>query len=437
MMSVDYSKYSSSTKLASITFSASNPGTWGDGISVSADTNGITQTVAEQYSAYNLKASDLFNLTVYYNDQAVENFSCVTIVSGKNNPNKLDLVLEHESNYLRISGDLPSSFTPPTTKDAKGKVVPAKSANGTGGQDSEPLSESEDYLGDELTRTGLYALEKVDIFNLLCVPPDEPNGDLRDGTMSACAEFCSANRAMYIVDPPTSWRDSAEQGMWTDIQPTDLGINGDIGRYASVYFPRVEMPDPKMQDRQRVFPACGIIAGVMAATDLAKGVWKAPAGQDAGLVGVSSLELKVNDADNGTLNPLGINCLRNFPVIGPVVWGDRTVRGADLLSDDYKYVSVRRLTNYIEESLKRGTQWAVFEDNDESLWSQLRLSIGAFMKELSIQGAFYNYTVKCDASTTTADDIAKGIVNVEILFAPVKPAEFVVLKFQQTAAAAS
>ena len=436
-MSVDYSQYASSTKLASLTFAAANPGTWGDGITVSADTKGITQTVADQYAAFNLKLTDLFNLTVYYNNQAVENFSCVTVANSKNNPNRLDLTLEHESNYIRVSGDLPTSFTPPTAKDAKGNIIPAISANASGGKDSEPLSEAEDYLGDELTRTGLYALEKVDIFNLLCVPPDEANGDLPDGMMSDCAEFCSKNRAMYIVDPPTSWRDSAEQGMYTNIQPTDLGINGDIGRYSAVYFPRVKMPDPKMQDRERVFPACGIIAGVMASTDLAKGVWKAPAGQDAGLVGVTALELKVNDADNGTLNPLGINCLRNFPVIGPVVWGDRTVRGADLLSDDYKYVSVRRLTNYIEESLKRGTQWAVFEDNDESLWSQLRLSIGAFMKELSIQGAFYNYKVNCDASTTTADDIAKGIVNVEILFAPVKPAEFVILKFQQTAAAAS
>ena len=124
-------------------------------------------------------------------------------------------------------------------------------------------------------------------------------------------------------------------------------------------------------------------------------------------------------------------------VVGPVVWGDRTLKGADLLSDDYKYISVRRLTNYIEDSLMRGTQWAVFEDNDESLWSQLRLSIGAFMKGLAVQGAFYNYAVKCDADTTTPDDIDQGIVNVEVMFAPVKPAEFVVLKFQQTAASAA
>jgi phage tail sheath protein FI len=140
------------------------------------------------------------------------------------------------------------------------------------------------------------------------------------------------------------------------------------------------------------------------------------------------------------LNPLGVNCLRFFPpVIGRVVWGARTVRGADQLADEYKYVPVRRLALYIEESLYRGTQWVVFEPNDEPLWAQIRLNVGAFMQNLFRQGAFQGttprdaYFVKCDKETTTQNDINLGIVNIVVGFAPLKPAEFVIIKIQQIA----
>jgi hypothetical protein len=139
------------------------------------------------------------------------------------------------------------------------------------------------------------------------------------------------------------------------------------------------------------------------------------------------------------LNPLGVNCLRTFPIIGSVVWGSRTLRGADLLADEYKYVPVRRLALYLEESLFRGTQWVVFEPNDEPLWSQIRLNVGAFMQNLFRQGAFQGktpseaYFVKCDKETTTQNDINLGVVNVVVGFAPLKPAEFVIIKIQQMA----
>jgi phage tail sheath protein FI len=151
------------------------------------------------------------------------------------------------------------------------------------------------------------------------------------------------------------------------------------------------------------------------------------------------LELKLSDTDNGLLNPQGINCLRTFPVYGNVVWGARTLKGADVLNDDYKYVPVRRLALYIEDSLLRGMQWAVFEPNAEPLWAQIRLSVGSFMNTLYRQGAFAGATAKdayyvaCDATTTTQDDINMGIVNVQIGFAPLKPAEFVVITIQQIA----
>jgi hypothetical protein len=177
----------------------------------------------------------------------------------------------------------------------------------------------------------------------------------------------------------------------------------------------------------------------MARTDVSRGVWKAPAGLDAGLIGVQSLQVDLNDAQNGQLNPLGVNCFRNFRVSGRVTWGARTARGADQLADEYKYIPVRRLALFIEESLYRGTQWVVFEPNDEPLWAQIRLNVGAFMQNLFRQGAFQGqspqqaYFVKCDKETTIQNDIDLGIVNIVVGFAPLKPAEFVIIKLQQMA----
>ena len=149
--------------------------------------------------------------------------------------------------------------------------------------------------------------------------------------------------------------------------------------------------------------------------------------------------MNLTDDENGMLNPLGINCLRSFPIIGRIVWGSRTLRGADQLADEYKYVPVRRLALFIEESLFRGTQWVVFEPNDEPLWAQIRLNVGAFMNNLFRKGAFQGttpqkaYFVKCDSDTTTQNDIDLGIVNIVVGFAPLKPAEFVIIKLQQIA----
>ncbi len=178
---------------------------------------------------------------------------------------------------------------------------------------------------------------------------------------------------------------------------------------------------------------------MFARTDGQRGVWKAPAGLDAGLVNTPQLSVPLTDPENGELNPLGVNCLRAFPVGGRVVWGARTLRGADQLADQYKYIPVRRTALYIEESLYRGLKWAVFEPNDEPLWAQIRLSGGAFMHDLFRKGAFQGsspkdaYFVKCDSETTTQTDIDLGIVNVVVGFAPLKPAEFVVISIQQIA----
>ncbi len=183
---------------------------------------------------------------------------------------------------------------------------------------------------------------------------------------------------------------------------------------AAVYFPRLRMPDPLSENRLADFAPCGAVAGIMARTDVQRGVWKAPAGLAASLSGVQGLTYTMTDRQNGVLNPVGLNCLRTFPVAGHLVWGARTLAGADLLASEWKYVPVRRLALFLEESLFRGTQWVVFEPNDEPLWAQIRLNIGAFMQDLFRQGAFQGssprdaYFVKCDRETTTQSDINRG-----------------------------
>jgi phage tail sheath protein FI len=174
-----------------------------------------------------------------------------------------------------------------------------------------------------------------------------------------------------------------------------------------------------------------------AATDASRGVWKAPAGTNAGLTGVTGLEVVLTDKQNGILNPQGVNCVRRMPA-GYLIWGARTVAGFDNSGNtDFTYVPVRRMTLFLEESLYRGTQWAVFEPNDEPLWSQIRMNLNAFMMGLFTQGAFQGSTpaqaffVKCDTETTSQADIDQGIVNIIVGFAPLEPAEFVIVTIQQ------
>jgi uncharacterized protein len=181
------------------------------------------------------------------------------------------------------------------------------------------------------------------------------------------------------------------------------------------------------------------VAGLYSATDASRGVWKAPAGIDASLTGESGPSVPLTDLQNGTLNVQGINCIRNFPVYGDVIWGARTLRGNDQLASEWKYVPIRRLALFLESSLYDGTQWVVFEPNDERLWSQIRLNVGAFMQGLFLQGAFQGttpqqaYFVKCDGENNPQASIDQGIVNILVGFAPLYPAEFVVIQIQQMA----
>jgi phage tail sheath protein FI len=315
----------------------------------------------------------------------------------------------------------------------------ATGESGLGGKDSAPLDQAT-YQGKEVDRTGIYALLSADLFNLLSIPPDTRDGDTPAAVFQSAMQFCAGHRAMLLVDSPFAWGANASTAATKAKDGLDtLGLTGVAARNAALYFPRVSVSDPLQEGRVDTFVASGMIAGIMARTDTQRGVWKAPAGMDSALGTTAGLQVVLNDPDNGVLNPLGINCLRAFPVYGRVVWGSRTLRGADQLADEYKYVPVRRLALFIEESLFRGTKWVVFEPNDEPLWAQIRLNIGAFMHNLFRQGAFQGttprdaYFVKCDSETTTQNDINLGIVNIVVGFAPLKPAEFVIIKLQQIA----
>jgi phage tail sheath protein FI len=208
---------------------------------------------------------------------------------------------------------------------------------------------------------------------------------------------------------------------------------------AAIYYPWIRIADPLTAGAERPCAPCGAVAGIFARTDSTRGVWKAPAGLDATLLGVSGAEYTLTDAENSILNPLGINCIRAFSSAGRVLWGARTMHGADNQASEYKYIPVRRLALFIQESIFRGLQWVVFEPNGESLWRQIHLKTGAFMHNLYTMGAFRGtkpqeaYFIKCDKESTTQTDIDKGVVNVWVGFAPLRPAEFIIIQIQQSA----
>ena len=288
--------------------------------------------------------------------------------------------------------------------------------------------------GSENQKTGLYALSAVDLFNLLCIPPrtEWTAADVSD-LLSSAMTYCEQRRAFLIVDVPASVDTLVEAQRWISDPATPKSKN------AAAYFPWVQLPDPAQDYRLQSFPPSGMLAGLYARTDGTRGVWKAPAGTDATLRGPQGVAYKLTDPENGALNPLGLNAIRSLPIYGTVAWGARTLVGSDQAASEWKYIPVRRLALFLEESLYRGTQWVVFEPNDEPLWAQIRLNVGAFMHNLFRQGAFQGtspreaYLVKCDSETTTQNDINLGIVNIIVGFAPLKPAEFVILKITQLA----
>lgn len=290
------------------------------------------------------------------------------------------------------------------------------------------------YSGDPLKHTGFFALDKVDLFNLMVIPGDrEVNENTYRQIVGPASIYCNDHRAFLVLDAPDSWTNNNLPVADASAVNTFRALV--VKDHSAVFYPKVEYSDAGVK---KLIGPSGIIAGLMARTDSQRGVWKAPAGTEAALLGILDLELSLTDLENGVLNKLGVNCLRKFPS-GIVNWGARTLDGSDDIGSEWKYIPIRRLALFLEESLFRGTKWVVFEPNDEPLWASIRMNLNAFMLSLFRQGAFQGSTpdkafyVKCDAETTTQNDRNLGIVNIEVGFAPLKPAEFVVIKIQQIA----
>jgi len=376
----------------------------------------VSAAAAERYE---LEEADLFNLAVHDTKTgATELFRNVSVIPS---PRLVDKVLENESNLARVLSPLPESRPaahpdPQPGEDVWGDNDPAtnsKVAEADQASDGEMLNVN-DFTGPgkEDAKEGLYALKQADLFNLLCIPPYLASGDVDSSLISTAATYCEDRRAMLLVDPPISWNDKDKAK--TGIESPGVGTTS---KNAAIFFPRLKQPNPQRDNQLEDFVPCGAVAGVFARTDTQRGVWKAPAGLEATLRGVPQLSVSLTNEENGELNPLGVNCLRAMPPAGRVIWGSRTLQGDDRFTSEWKYIPVRRLALYIEESLYRGTQWVVFEPNDEPLWAQIRLNVGAFMHNLFRQGAFQGstpreaYFVKCDKETTTQNDINLGIVN--------------------------
>jgi phage tail sheath protein FI len=390
---------------------ASSPGSWADNLELAVDHD-------------SRDPSSLFNLVI--EDAAppgtgdIETLRNLSVDSTS--ADFVTKVLRQRSRFVRVQGAVPTVMP-----DPQSGVAPA-----TLGDDGGDIRDVDIVPASAAAKQGMYALEDADIFNLLCLPPLTLSDDVDAATYASAAAYCFDRRAMLIVDSPASSVDPASA-------ITDHGSLNLPHQNAALFFPRIRMANPLKNNLIEDFVPSGAVAGVFARTDAERGVWKAPAGIEASLAGVAELTYNLTDGENGDLNPLGINALRTFPLIGPVVWGARTLEGADALASEWKYIPIRRLALFLEESLYRGTKWVVFEPNDEPLWAQIRMNVGSFMHQLFRQGAFQGrtpkeaYFVKCDADTTTQADRNLGIVNILVGFAPLKPAEFVVIKIQQIA----
>jgi len=289
---------------------------------------------------------------------------------------------------------------------------------------------------------GVEALRPAEPFNLLCLPdavlarpadPDTPaRPDYRDIYRAGCT-LCEDKAAFLIVDTPPDVQDAHEAAAW---MTTGFGLSS---ANAAAYFPWLSIDDPLAPGSRRSCPPSGAIAGIVARTDDSRGVWKAPAGTAATVAGVQGPVVAMTDAEQALLNPIGLNGIRAFPAHGTVVYGARTLLGADDLASEWKYVPVRRTALFISESLRQGLAWVTFEPNEERTWAAIRLTVGAFMQNLFRQGVFQGrspsqaYFVKCDAETTSRSDIDNGIVTVVVGFAPLRPAEFVIVTVRQLA----
>jgi uncharacterized protein len=356
-----------------------------------------------------------YKVVVTSGDQDPEEFTGLTMAPG---PENVVTAVNTRSKYVRleeINAALPDLRRPP----AAGEYSLAKANGG-------PITAG-DVTGDVARRTGLDGLSAIDAITMLCVPDlmafaadnDDVLRDLQGKMIAACE---NAGDRMAILDPPPRMLPS-------EILEWRMNAAGYDSKFATLYYPWIEVMDPSSQ--AVMVPPCGHIAGLWARTDTSRGVHKAPANEVVRRA--NGLGFQVTAGEQAELNRNGINCIRAFPGRGIRAWGART-----LSSDpEWRYINVRRLVNFISESIMEGTQWAVFEPNDPRLWMQLRISTGNFLTRVWRDGALFGsspdqaFYVKCDAETNPPDLVEAGQVTTEVGIAPVKPAEFIVFRISQ------
>jgi phage tail sheath protein FI len=323
-------------------------------------------------------------------------------------------------------------------------VVPVKGAQVTLALPASPSSASsgaalpavpevrpEHYVGDASARTGFAGLEAIEDITMLCVPDLMPayqrgliDAEGVKAVQLAMIAHCElmADR-VAILDPPPGL--NAQQ-----MKDWRVNFAGYDSRYAALYWPWVKVMDPAA-GKPVFVPPSGHVAGIWARSDETRGVHKAPANEVTR--GVIALETGITKGEHDQLNPVGVNCIRAFPGQGIRVWGART-----LSSDpEWRYLNVRRLFNFVEKSILQGTNWVVFEPNDQRLWDTVGRTISMFLRRVWRSGALFGRTpaeafyVKCDAENNPPENRDVGILTVDVGLAPVKPAEFVVFRISQ------
>lgn len=445
---------------------AANPGSWGNSIAIQ-----ITQpTGSPPPTVYTVTVGLVASSGVF---SAVETYYNVSFDAG--DPHNAANVINPTSQYVTITTNAPSPpSSPPDTWLSPPQSPPSPpspvqwTVRLSGGMDGTwSATDFANQLSEQLTPgppgtpgmvTAALDLIAPQVFNILLIPGAAllQNPSL---VFTAALSYCEANRAFFIFDPPPPsaissnsvqcWWSSCGSGPLTYIDTSsdligfaegNLGTNpatytGQDNCWAALYFPWLTIADPANSYRPRLVAPSGTVAGLFAANDAAVGVWKAPAGTGAQLQG-ATLASVLTDTDSGIMNPLGLNALRSFPIYGNLIWGARTLAGADPLESQFKYINVLRLCNFIEQSLLQSLKWAVFEPNAAPLWSSITLEVTSFMAGLFGQGAFQGqtakqaYFVQCDGTTTTQQDILAGVLNLVVGFAPVYPAEFIVLQLE-------
>jgi uncharacterized protein len=389
----------------------------------------ITVEVAD--SGGDAPSEDMFKLLIKQGGQVAEEFDRATLARGRQN---VATMVNAASKLIRIT-DAPASASVaerPATGSSVSLAAPPAPA-------SVPSSRliADDYVGDAAERTGFGGLEAVDEVTMVAVPDlmsAYQQGAVDLETVQAVQLGMIAHCELMgdrvaILDPPPGL--NAQQ-----IKEWRADKAGYDSKYATLYWPWVKVFDPPT-GRNVFVPPSGHVAGVWGRNDDSRGVHKAPANE--GIRGAVALETQITKNEHGLLNPLGINCIRAFPAGGVRIYGART------LSSDpaWRYLNVRRLFNYLEESILNGTQWVVFEPNDDALWARIRRTISAFLVNEWRRGALFGLTpdeafyVKCDRETNPAEVIDAGQVVCEIGIAPVKPAEFVVFRLAQFAGGTS